>query len=235
MIQTKPPSCLTSTLRSFSLFLSLSFSLSLSLSLFFYLSLTFSLSSSVHSFWFLIPGVFAFSSLPCGSFALVPFYQTALTTFDVVPAELVVAVGHEAVVLPTPFQVSGFSATGRVVDRAGQGLAGVTVLLDGKERATSDAQGRYRIERVTAGAYTLTAAATHYSFQTIHQHSVSATAAAFPDVTSEKVSVCGRVEALELIAGRRVYLTGMRRLFLLLFTFFLLQISLFLSCLRTHS
>ncbi len=76
-------------------------------------------------------GEFSFPGLPCGLFTLVPYYHTPRASFDVSPAELPVTVDHVAVTVTAPFVVSGFAATGRVVNRDGTGLAGVTVKLAG--------------------------------------------------------------------------------------------------------
>lgn len=40
-----------------------------------------------------------------------------------------------------PFRVAGFSVEGRVVDVDGAGISGATVLFDGVEKATTDADG----------------------------------------------------------------------------------------------
>jgi hypothetical protein len=40
-----------------------------------------------------------------------------------------------------PFRVAGFSVEGRVVDVDGEGISGATVLFDGVEKATTDADG----------------------------------------------------------------------------------------------
>lgn len=43
--------------------------------------------------------------------------------------------------LPRDFQVLGFSVSGQVLDSEGNGLQGITVLVNNKERAVTDSHG----------------------------------------------------------------------------------------------
>ncbi len=48
-----------------------------------------------------------------------------------------------------PFHVVGFSVMGRVVGEGGIGMPDVTIIVDAHEKAISDAQGFYLLDKVT--------------------------------------------------------------------------------------
>lgn len=45
--------------------------------------------------------------------------------------------------------MTGFSVGGRVVDSEGTGLEGVKIEIDDTERATTDAEGYYKLDQVS--------------------------------------------------------------------------------------
>lgn len=50
-------------------------------------------------------------------------------------------------------QVTGFSVRGRVVDSQGAGIGGVKIVIEDVERATTDAQGYYKLDQVMYSAH----------------------------------------------------------------------------------
>ena len=55
---------------------------------------------------------------------------------------------HESLVLPTKFQVEGFTVQGRVKD-----LSGASVLVNGKVQAVTGSDGTFNIARMKPGTY----------------------------------------------------------------------------------
>jgi hypothetical protein len=64
------------------------------------------------------------------------------SAFEIQPSALAVAMGQGDAAVKEEFVVTGFSVSGRVVDSSGNGVASVAVLVHGKERATTDLNGR---------------------------------------------------------------------------------------------
>uniref|UniRef100_A0A0E0JHI4 Carbohydrate-binding-like fold n=1 Tax=Oryza punctata TaxID=4537 RepID=A0A0E0JHI4_ORYPU len=120
-------------------------------------------------------GKFTFSSLPCGSYELLPYYKGENTVFDVSPPSLLVSVEHSHMTIPQKFQVTGFSVGGRVVDGYGAGVEGANVIVDGQLRAVTDNLGYYRLDQVTSKKYTIVAEKDHYRFNRLENFMVTLT------------------------------------------------------------
>lgn len=93
-----------------------------------------------------------------GEYKLIPYYAGGQTKFDVQPGELYFKVDHNSVVLRLGFKVTGFTVYGFVrtaID--GDPLPGAKILLSQKEIATSDASGKYVLDNMKAGQYSLKA------------------------------------------------------------------------------
>ncbi len=86
-------------------------------------------------------GKFVFKGITCGRYVVVPFYRSTEVTFDVVPSNMSISVGHANLQVSETFRVAGFSVIGRVLDTQGKSIPSATVLLDGIERAVTDAHG----------------------------------------------------------------------------------------------
>ncbi|GJP38808.1 hypothetical protein CLOM_g23217 [Closterium sp. NIES-68] len=157
-------------------------------------------------------GRFSFRELPCGAFSLVPQYKGEATVFDMAPKEMAVAVGHADAVTAEPFQVRGFSVSGRVVDSAGEGVEGATVLLNGQTRAVTDAKGHYTLDQITSGQYALSAIKPRYSFAPLPALSIVPSASLLPPLRASHYELCVAAlldEGSAFVAGgRQVALTG---------------------------
>jgi len=57
--------------------------------------------------------------------------------------------------VPDAFQVLGFSVTGRVVDRSGRGVADAVIKVNSFEKATTDKDGYYKLDQMTAGKHSI--------------------------------------------------------------------------------
>lgn len=109
-------------------------------------------------------GKFVFPSLSPGEYKLVPYYAGAQTKFDVQPPELSFKVNHNSVVLRQGFRVTGFTVSG-VVRTAinGDPLPGARIFLSQKEVAITDANGKYVLDNMKAGQYSVKAESSTYT------------------------------------------------------------------------
>lgn len=103
-------------------------------------------------------GRFTFSSLSPADYKLVPHYADAQTKFDVQPPELSFKVSHDSMILPQDFKVTGFTVGGLVCSSMnGNPLPGAKIFLSQKEVAITDENGKYVLDNMKAGQYTLRA------------------------------------------------------------------------------
>lgn len=65
------------------------------------------------------------------------------SAFEIQPPSLTVQVGQGDASLSDQFVVTGFSVSGRVVDPAGNGVPSVSIRVNGKERTSTDLNGRW--------------------------------------------------------------------------------------------
>ncbi|BBM99994.1 BOS complex subunit NOMO [Marchantia polymorpha subsp. ruderalis] len=143
-----------------------------------------------------VDGKFTFSSVPCGHYQLIPFYKGDTTVFDISPPSVDIHVTHDSVEIAKPFQVTGFSVRGRVVDSQGAGIGGVKIVIEDVERATTDAQGYYKLDQVTSTHHTVKAKKPYYKFSTLDNFMVLPNMASVPDIKATHYAVCGSVSVL---------------------------------------
>ncbi|XP_029039674.2 nodal modulator 3 [Osmia bicornis bicornis] len=138
-------------------------------------------------------GKFVFPSLSPGEYKLVPYYAGAQTKFDVQPSELSFKVSHTSMVLRQGFKVTGFTVNGIVrtaID--GDPLAGAKVLLSQKEIATTDKNGKYVLDNMKAGQYTLKAESEDLMFNEVSVK-ISPSSPELPVLIPASYKVCGKV------------------------------------------
>ncbi|CAM6102957.1 unnamed protein product [Calypogeia fissa] len=151
-----------------------------------------------------VEGRFTFSAVPCGKYKLVPFYQGENTVFDVSPSSVDITVDHESVEIANPFQVTGFSIGGRVVDAQGSGVEGVKILVEDVERATTDVQGFYKLDQVTSTHYTIKASKANYKFSSLENLKVLPNMPSVPEIEATHYAVCGSINVINPTqAGKR--------------------------------
>lgn len=103
-------------------------------------------------------GRFTFPSLSPGDYKLIPYYAGAQTKFDVQPPELSFKVSHGSVVLAQDFKVTGFTVDGLVRSATnGNPIPGAKIFLSQKEVAVTDKNGKYVLDNMKTGQYTLRA------------------------------------------------------------------------------
>lgn len=137
-------------------------------------------------------GLFHMRNVPAGTHRLVPVYFGDSTTYDVAPAELQVTVEHASLVLETPFEVKGFTISGRVVT-AGQrrGVVGAAVQLnDGAQSTETDDQGNYQLPHVSTGQHVLHASKAGMHFEPLAALVLPSTPR-LPDLVASAYDLCG--------------------------------------------
>lgn len=152
-------------------------------------------------------GMFAFRSLPCGVYELLPYYKGENTVFDVSPPSMIVSVEHHHLVISQRFQVTGFSVGGRVVDGNGAGVDGAKITVDGQQRATTDSQGYYKLDRVTSKHYSIVAQKDHYKFTALENFLVLPNMAYIDEIKAVYYDICGVVRLITGNSKAKVALT----------------------------
>lgn len=138
-------------------------------------------------------GKFLFPSVSPGEYKLVPYYAGGQTKFDVQPAELSFKVNHNSVVLRPGFKVTGFTVSGSVrIASEGDPLPGAKIFLSQKEVAVTDATGKYVLDNMKAGQYSLKAEADNVLF-TEQLVKISPTSSELVVLTPSAYKVCGKV------------------------------------------
>lgn len=132
-------------------------------------------------------------NIPCGSFTLIPSYKNEETSYDLVPNQIALEINGNSVKIPENFRVVGFSANGQVLDSKGNGIEGIKVFVNGKEKATTTQEGRYRLEKMSSGEYEITFTAPKQTFSSLSKHWITPNQANLPDSSLLGVDFCGRI------------------------------------------
>jgi len=146
-------------------------------------------------------GRFSFNNIPCGSYKLIPYYRGANTTFDVVPAEASFVVSRGSTTIKEPFQVMGFSLTGKVVNGQGKGVKDVLITVNGNEKGSTDSNGYYKLDQLVSGSYNIEAFKEHTNFNSLMNYRVSPNVVSLPDITVKSYHLCGRVHVAQPPSG----------------------------------
>ncbi|KAK1126581.1 hypothetical protein K0M31_004211 [Melipona bicolor] len=138
-------------------------------------------------------GKFVFPSLSPGEYKLVPYYAGAQTKFDVQPPELSFKVNHSSIVLRQGFKVTGFTVNGIVrVANDGDPLPGAKVFLSQKQVAITDEHGKYVLDNMKTGQYTLKAESENLIFDD-KLVKISPSSPELPVLIPSAYKVCGKV------------------------------------------
>lgn len=138
-------------------------------------------------------GSFTFVGVPTGKYRIVPHFNNAAIKFHIKPDAMEIEVKRDAVKLVDSFDVTGFSVGGRVLLAAGAGgVRNAKVKLNGKEVATTDSDGKYTLNNIQAGTYTIQVTADELQFKD-HIVKISSSNPALPDVVVVGFKVCGQV------------------------------------------
>ncbi|XP_055531777.1 BOS complex subunit NOMO1 [Wyeomyia smithii] len=138
-------------------------------------------------------GKFVFPSVSVGKYRIVPHFSSKDIQFHIRPEAMEFEVGRDSVQLAESFEVTGFSVSGKVLlASGGAGVANARVKLNGREIATTDADGKYLLDNIQAGTYTIQVAATNLQFKD-HIVKVALSKPALPDIIVAGFKVCGQV------------------------------------------
>ncbi|RZF33121.1 hypothetical protein LSTR_LSTR016867 [Laodelphax striatellus] len=140
-------------------------------------------------------GRFSFPCLPSGKYVVIPHYKGAQNIkFDVQPPLLEFAVEHDSVALPTPFQVKGFSVSGRVLwSKDGKPMAKATILMKNKVVAVTQTDGTFHLDSMRAGTYLLSVKADDVLFKET-EVKVTPKSPVLDDIFPDSYKVCGKVK-----------------------------------------
>lgn len=135
-------------------------------------------------------GVFEFSSVAPGDYILTPYFESDTTKYEVIPGLIVVAVGHDDVVLQQAFKVEGFSVTGKITKTAGgEALAGAKVTLDKSISTITDETGSYSFHNIRSGKHKIKVTSDKYAFEDV-MVTISPRNPKLGDISPTKFQVC---------------------------------------------
>ncbi|XP_064641106.1 BOS complex subunit NOMO3-like [Lineus longissimus] len=138
-------------------------------------------------------GSFSISSVPTGEYSLIPFYKGEQITFDVLPAKKEFKVEYGSVAFQEPFQVAGFSVSGRVLNaKEGSGVANAVVFVDEKEVTKTKADGTYHLVNMKTGTYSLKITAENIGFDDLTAK-ISPNTPQLQDITPSSFRMCGNI------------------------------------------
>ncbi len=138
-------------------------------------------------------GVYSFSGLGSGQYLVRPYFQRKKVELFIKPDAIEIDVVKDSQLLSESFEITGFSASGRVLSAANSfGVGNAKIKLNGKEVATTHSDGTYVIANIKAGTYTIQVEADLLQFndQTVK---VSTGNPIIPDITVSAFKVCGQV------------------------------------------
>lgn len=139
-------------------------------------------------------GEFVFRNLASGRYLIVPQIDTSKIEFHISPSSIEAEIQRENFKLTEVFEISGFTATGRVLksQQKPEGISGASIKLNGKVFATTDASGSYTLKNIKDGAYTIQVSAQDLQFQD-HTVKISMANPTVPEIYVSGFKVCGKV------------------------------------------
>ncbi|XP_049779932.1 nodal modulator 3 [Schistocerca cancellata] len=147
-------------------------------------------------------GTFLFPSIPPGKYRVVPHYEGPHSIkFDVRPIHVDFTVSHDSLKIKKPFQVKGFSVSGKLLlGPDGKGIEGATILLDGSIRSVTKSDGSYHLENMQAGTYKLQVVASDMQFQDTPVK-ITPNTPQLADIYPSAFKVCGSITPHHLTTG----------------------------------
>ena len=102
-------------------------------------------------------------------------------------------VEHKDYNIETAFQVINFSIFGRVVNSKKNGIPNVTIRIDGQPKATTDANGIFKLEHLTSGNYDLEAHADDMFFEPLTNIKITPHLRNLQDIIVTDYKLCGKI------------------------------------------
>lgn len=140
-----------------------------------------------------VNGAYSFSGLGSGQYLVRPYFQRNKVDLFIKPDAIEIDVVKDSVVISESFEITGFSASGRVLASANSfGVGNAKIKMNGKDVATTHSDGTYVITNIKAGTYTIQVEADLLQFneQTVK---ISTANPIIPDIIVSAFKVCGQV------------------------------------------
>lgn len=139
-------------------------------------------------------GEFSFKNLANGRYMIVPYVDNNDIELHITPLSLETEIRSDNQQLSESFDISGFSASGRVTlaQQNEKGIAGASVKLNGKVVAVTDADGFYSLKNIKEGTYTIQVSKEDLQFQD-HTVKISMSNPNVPQIFVSGFKVCGKV------------------------------------------
>jgi hypothetical protein len=151
-------------------------------------------------------GALVFANIPFGKFIIRPLYKDKYVTYELQPDHITVDIQHNDYKIEQPFVVNSFSIWGRVINARKNGVPNVTIKIDGQEKAKTDSQGVYKLERLTKGNYDLEAQADDMYFDPLTNIKITAHLKTLPELMVTDYKLCGNI----MIEATDYYTTAKR-------------------------
>ncbi|XP_055609200.1 BOS complex subunit NOMO1 [Uranotaenia lowii] len=138
-------------------------------------------------------GTFVFPGVSSGKYRIVPYFSQKAIKFHIRPEALEIEVVRDSFKLRENFEITGFSVSGKVLQAiGGSGVANAKVKLNGKEIATTGADGSYTLDNIQSGTYTIQVSANDLHFKD-RIVKITLSNPELPDVIVSGFKVCGQV------------------------------------------
>jgi protocatechuate 3,4-dioxygenase beta subunit len=155
-------------------------------------------------------GTFSYVNIPFGKFLIRTIYKNNYVSYELTPDHLPIEVKHHDYIIEEPFVAKTFSTYGKVINGRKNGIPNVVIKIDGQEKAITDQNGIYKLEKLTPGNYDLEAQADEMFFDPLTNIRITAHLKALPDLLVTHYKLCGviAIEATDYfsIAKRTVVL-----------------------------
>lgn len=139
-------------------------------------------------------GEFSFKNLANGRYLIVPHVDKNDIELHISPLSLETTIKSDNQQLSESFDISGFSASGRVLlsQQSDKGIAGASIKLNGKDVSTTNTNGFYTLKNIKEGTYTIEVAKTDLKFQD-HTVKIYMSNPNIPQIFVSGFKVCGKV------------------------------------------
>ena len=139
-------------------------------------------------------GEFTFKNLANGRYLIVPHVDKNDIELHISPLSLETEIKSDNQKLSEAFDISGFSASGRVMlsQQNEKGIKGATIKLNGNVVATTDAEGFYSLKNIKEGTYTIQVSKVDLQFQD-HTVKILMSNPKVPQIFVSGFKVCGKV------------------------------------------
>lgn len=125
---------------------------------------------------------------------IIPYFENnKKIRLHIKPERIEINVIKDFVIVEEQFQITGFSASGRVLEsQNGKGIKNAKVKINGQELTHTDDSGSYTLENIKSGTYTIQVIVNQYQFND-HIVQISLANPILPQIVAVSFNVCGKV------------------------------------------